>query len=104
MESKTAATSVHLLDKEYLVACPEDERDGLLRSARYLNGRMKEIRDSGKVIGMDRIAVMAALNLAHDLLEQQSQGVRCGHDLDARMRALRERVDAVLHRERQLEL
>lgn len=104
MDPKTAATSVQLLDKEYLVACPEDERDGLLRSARYLNIRMKEIRDSGKVIGMDRIAVMAALNIAHDLLEQQSQGARCGRDLGTRMRALRERVDAVLHQDRQLEL
>ena len=102
MDTRTAAVSVRLLDKEYLVACPEDEQDGLLRAARYLNARMKEIRDSGKVIGMDRIAVMVALNIAHDLLQQQSQRTQYGRNL-GRVRALRERVDEVLHEGRQLE-
>jgi len=104
VDAKTAAVSVQILDKEYLVACPEDERDDLMRTARFLNGRMREIRDSGKVIGMDRIAVMAALNIAHDLLQQQSQGARYGRSFGTRVRALRERVDAVLHQDRQLEL
>jgi len=60
--------SIHILDKEYLVACPEDERQDLLASADYLDKKMREIRDSGKVVGQDRLAVMAALNIAHELL------------------------------------
>lgn len=104
MDTGSEAVSVRLLDKEYLVACPEDEQDGLLRAARYLNGRMKEIRDGGKVIGIDRIAVMVALNIAYDLLQQQSQRTRYGHNFGVRVHALCERVDEVLHEGGQLEL
>ena len=57
--------SVRILEKEYMVACQPEERNELLDSAEFLNGRMREIRDSGKIVGLDRIAVMAALNLAH---------------------------------------
>ena len=52
------------MEKEYVVACPYEERSALLDAAEFLNGRMREIRDSGKVVGLDRIAVMVALNLA----------------------------------------
>ncbi len=61
--------SVHILDKEYQVACAEEERDGLLHAADFVNRRMKEIRDRGNVIGTDRIAVVTALNVAHELLQ-----------------------------------
>ena len=57
------------MEKEYVVACPYEERSALLDAAEFLNGRMREIRDSGKVVGLDRIAVMAALNLAHEFLK-----------------------------------
>jgi cell division protein ZapA len=59
---------VKILDKEYLVACDEDEKDVLLASARYLNDKMTDVRETGKVVGMDRIAVMTALNLAHEVV------------------------------------
>jgi cell division protein ZapA len=68
MNKDPGAMKVYILDKEYLVACPEEERDALRESAKYLNDRMTEIRGSGKVVGMDRIAVMAALNLAHEVV------------------------------------
>jgi cell division protein ZapA len=85
------AIKVYILDKEYLVACPDDERDALEASAKYLNERMMEIRTSGKVVGIDRIAVMAALNLAHEIVESganadelESYTARIGH-LNARI-------------------
>jgi len=64
---------VTILDREFLVACPPEERAGLLESAQILSDRMREIRDSGKIVGMDRIAVMAALNLTHELLQAQRE-------------------------------
>ncbi len=73
MNSATEPVKVNILDKEYLIACPEDEREGLLRAASFLNRRMKEIRDTGKVVGADRIAVMAALNISHELLQMESR-------------------------------
>ena len=63
-EDRVARVSVRLLDREYQVACPSDERSDLLDSAEYLDAKMREVRDSGKVVGLDRIAVISALNIA----------------------------------------
>ncbi|MES2675463.1 MAG: cell division protein ZapA [Pseudomonadota bacterium] len=60
---------VKILDKEYQVACPREERQALIESAQLLDDRMRAIRGSGAVIGLERIAVMAALNLSHELLQ-----------------------------------
>lgn len=60
---------VKILDKEYQVACPREERQALIESAHLLDERMKAIRGTGAVIGLERIAVMAALNLSHELLQ-----------------------------------
>lgn len=63
--------TVRILDRDYQVGCPPEERESLIKAADYLNQRMEEIRDSGRVVGMDRIAVMVALNLAHQYLEAE---------------------------------
>lgn len=60
---------ITILDKEYRVACPANERESLERSARHLDAKMREIRNTGKVIGNDRVAVMAAINITHELLQ-----------------------------------
>lgn len=66
---------VKILEKEYQVACPREERQALQQSAQLLDERMKAIKSSGAVIGLERIAVMAALNLSHELLQAKtSQG------------------------------
>ena len=69
MAEKSTTVEVDILDKEYLVACPEDAREALERAARHLDSKMREIRSSGKVYGTERIAVMAALNITHELLQ-----------------------------------
>jgi len=107
MSTEPARVSVRILDKEYFVACPHDERAALLDAAEFLNGRMREIRDTGKVVGLDRIAVMAALNLANELLrvrDQGSQGAQVTAAAVSRVRAARERTEAALARHKQLEL
>lgn len=71
-EREVARISVRILEKEYFVACPYEERSDLLDSAEFLNTKMREIRDSGKVVGLDRIAVMAALNLANEVLRARA--------------------------------
>lgn len=63
---------VKILDKEYQVACPREERQALQQSAQLLDERMKAIKNTGAVIGLERIAVMAALNLSHELLQAKS--------------------------------
>lgn len=64
-ESKTVTVSI--LDKDYQIACPPDEREALHSAAAELDERMRVIRNAGSVVGLDRIAVMAALNLCHEL-------------------------------------
>lgn len=96
--------SVHILDKDYLVACGEDEHEELLASARYLDRKMREIRDGGKVIGADRIAVMAALNIAHELLTREAPRAAPDASVATRLKGLQERVEEALSKARQLEL
>jgi cell division protein ZapA len=91
--------TVQILDKEYCIACPSDERNNLESAARYLDGKMREIRSSGKVIGADRVAVMAALNITHDLLhKQQHLDQQAGASRD-QLRSLLDRVDSALARD-----
>ncbi|MCQ3828776.1 cell division protein ZapA [Microbulbifer elongatus] len=66
------SVAVTILDKEYRVACAEDEQAGLQASAKLLNERMAKIRNGGTVIGAERIAVMAALNIAHELIQAKA--------------------------------
>lgn len=72
MSSKPTPVEVKILEKEFLVACPAEEKESLLSAADYLSDKMREIRNSGKVIGNDRIAIMAALNITHEMLQNRS--------------------------------
>lgn len=104
MSDMFAHVSVRILEKEYQVACPADERTALLDSAEILNNRMREIRDSGKVVGLDRIAVMAALNMANELLAAQKKEQVIDDAVGNRIRVLSDRVESVLGNTQQLEL
>ncbi|EAQ96421.1 cell division protein ZapA [Congregibacter litoralis] len=112
--------SVTILEKEYQVACPKDQQAELLLSARHLDEQMRAIRATGKVIGLERIAVMAALNISHELLQARN-GVAAG-DKDkatesnktgdkkvdaadtASIAGLNAKLDEALHQLRQLEI
>jgi len=102
--TEPARVSVRILEKEFFVACPHEERAALLDAAEFLNSRMREIRDSGKVVGLDRIAVMVALNLANDLLRIREEQSRVTSSTLTRVRAARERAESALVRNQQLEL
>ena len=103
MTDMYAHVSVRILEKEYQVACPANERTDLLDSAEMLNAKMREIRDSGKVVGLDRIAVMAALNMANELLKVQAKDEALESTLGPRLKVLNERVETILGNQ-QLEL
>ena len=103
-DKESTAVTVRILDKEYFVSCPADERSDLLDSAEYLNKKMREIRDTGKVVGADRIAVMAALNMANELLRLRRQDSEIQGQVTGRVKQMRERVESALQRTRQLDL
>jgi cell division protein ZapA len=102
--SEPARVSVRILEKEYFVACPHEERAALLDAAEFLNGRMREIRDSGKIVGLDRIAVMAALNLAHEVITLRARETGTEQELGHRLKTMRERLESSLQKGQQLEL
>lgn len=99
-----AHVNVKILEKEYQISCPAEERKALVDSAELLNSKMREIRDSGKVVGLDRIAVMAALNMANELIAADGVGSRLESEAKGKVRAMRERVESALESGQQLEL
>jgi cell division protein ZapA len=96
MPSTTTQVSVRILDKEYQFACPEEERAALLQSADHLDRVMREIRAGGRVVGLDRIAVMAALNMANELLAQRDAQGDVAETVTRRVRELHDRLVDVL--------
>ena len=104
MTQMYAHVNVKILDKEYQVACKTSERADLLDSAELLNMKMLEIRDSGKVSGLDRIAIMAALNLANELTQLRDVEESLESDAAVRIQAMRERVESALQFGQQLEI
>ena len=87
---------VMILGREYRVACGAGEQESLLRAVAHLDARMREIRDAGKVAGMDRIAVMAALNIAHELLQLKQTSTQHDSAVGGELDALKHRLDAML--------
>ena len=95
--NNSATVAVTILDKEYRVACSEDEQPGLQASAKLLNERMARIRNSGTVIGAERIAVMAALNIAHELIQAKADLARQPVE-EQMLDRLHEKVQAALEK------
>ena len=98
------AVSITILGKEYLIACPEYGRGDLIKSADYLDKKMREIRDAGKVIGTDRIAVMAALNITNELLHENKGSGGTPTEVEGRIKNMQQKIEEALFRSRQLEL
>ena len=96
--------SVQILDKEYLISCEDSEREQLHTAVTFLNMKMKEVKDSGKVIGAERIAVMTALNIAHDLLAYKRQNADYTNSIDRTIQRLRNKLDEALTNGKQLEI
>lgn len=94
--SVTKSIAVKILGKEYQISCPEDQTHHLIDAALLLDGRMKEIRSSGRVIGSERIAVMAALNLAHELLSLKSNAQQNLNDTEKRLGIMYEKIEEAL--------
>tara|TARA_B110000211_G_C13786036_1_gene424112 strand:+ start:157 stop:474 length:318 start_codon:yes stop_codon:yes gene_type:complete len=97
---------VKLLDKEYQVACPSGQQQALVRSANYLDSQMRNIRSTGKVIGLERIAVMAALNISNELLQQDpdSSEIAPAAPNGSQVKNLNDKLDEALNRFRQMEI
>ncbi len=104
MSKSQAQVSIRILEKEYQVACPAAEEPDLIAAADLLNQSMRDIRDRGKVVGLDRVAVMAALNLANEVLKFRSRDEELNNSFGSRIESLRDKLDTALGNSKQLSL
>jgi cell division protein ZapA len=91
--SQSKGVDVNIMGREFTVSCTDEERPGLINAVNFLDKKMRDIRDSGKIIGVERIAIMAALNLAHELLNAKSGNVDVG-DIKRRISQMQEQIDS----------
>ncbi|MES9829304.1 MAG: cell division protein ZapA [Candidatus Thiodiazotropha sp.] len=104
MSNDQLPVTVNILDKEYRISCLPEERESLLQAAAYLDGQMREIRQNGRIIGTERVAVMAALNIANDLLSSQQSKENGSQNISRRIKNLQEKIEIALNTTNQLEL
>ncbi len=93
--SSAKAVDIKIMGREFTISCTDDERESLLDAVSYLNKKMSEIGNSGKVIGVERIAITAALNLSHDLLSAKNGNVDVG-DIKRRINIMQDSIDVQL--------
>lgn len=95
MKEANDGVVINILGKEYMVACPAEERESLVSAAAYLERKLREVQASGKVIGTERAAIMVALNITHELLELRTRG-GLSEDATQKLRLLRSKIDNAL--------
>ena len=96
MSSPTESVSISILDRDYQFTCPPDERDALRAAALHLDDKMREVKSAGNLMALERIAVMAALNLSDELLKLRAQDQRRKEQVDQRIRTLADELDDAL--------
>ena len=96
MESPSETTVVTILDKEYRISCPAEQTEALHSAARYLSDKMRDIRSAGKVIGVERIAVMAALNISYELMHTRDNAESEKNETQDHINELLSKLDGAL--------
>lgn len=96
MSISKVPVTVSILDKEYKISCPEGEHESLLISASHVSDTMKKIKEGGKALGAERVAVMAAINIAHELVELKKHGMD-NPDVSSQIDAIQTSIDSVLN-------
>ncbi|MDD9890360.1 MAG: cell division protein ZapA [Gammaproteobacteria bacterium] len=104
MSDSPSAVQVKILDKEYQVNCPPSDQEALLKSARYLDENMRKIKGRGNIHGAEKIAVMAALNITHDMLRKNRLINETRHVTAQQVKGLEDKIDTALATSRQLEI
>ncbi len=101
MISKSKGTKITLGGRSFVVACEEDKQPILAAAVEMVENKIEEVQKNGKVIGLDRCALLAALNIASELLEEQTQ-VHSSGDLGSQLQRMSSKIDAVIEEQNQL--
>jgi len=102
MSKEARGLDVDIMGREFRVSCTEEERRDLLKAVDYLNAKMREIRDTGKVIGVERIAIMAALNITHEYLSTRMDGGFDVGEFKRRMLSMQATIDQAMNSQDEL--
>ena len=102
MSAEPKGLQITLMGRQYRVACADEEQEGLLKAVDFLNKRMQAVRDNGKVIGQERIAIMAALNIAHEFLTTKVGGGFDIAEIKRRMAGMETVIDRALSEQDEL--
>jgi len=102
MSADPKGLQITLMGRQYRVACAPDEQEGLLKAVDYLDRKMQEVRDNGKVIGHERIAIMAALNIAHEFLTTKVGGAFDIAEIKRRMASMETVLERALSEQNEL--
>jgi cell division protein ZapA len=103
-ENVPGTVVVRIFDKEYQVSCPPSEQEALLKSARYLDENMRKIKGRGNIHGLEKISVMAALNITHEMLSKSLQLNESRHQTAQQIKYLEDKLDRSLQANRQIEI
>lgn len=95
MSGPIHTVDINIMGRDFTVSCTDSERQGLLDAVGFLDKKMCEIRDAGKVVSVERIAIMAALNIAHELLSAKSGGIDIG-GIKRTILNMQDQIDAVI--------
>ena len=103
MSQEPKPVNIKILDKDYLISCTDEEREQLYTAAKYLNNKLQELKNSGKVIGTERIAVMAALNITNEYLAYRQENSNYSHNVDIAIRRIQDKISDALTKDGGLE-
>jgi cell division protein ZapA len=104
MAQEVDTVSINILGREYQISCPPAEEEALRKSAKYLDKQMEKVKSRGSTLTFEKLAVMAALNICHELLQQSQQAETSESDYIDKVRSLQEKIEAALQNSRQIEI
>ncbi|MEX2367507.1 MAG: cell division protein ZapA [Pseudohongiellaceae bacterium] len=104
MSSEVDSVNITILGKEYQISCPPEEEEALRKSARYLDEQMARIKSRGSILGFEKIAVMAALNISHELLKKSRMVAESETGSQQDLKQLEDKIDLALQATRQMEI
>jgi cell division protein ZapA len=96
MSGTSIPVNLHILEKDYVVACPEKERETLMASAQYLNNKLQEVRDGGKLVNTERMVIVSALNIIHESLQDKQQQENDMHIFNEKVERLQKKIELAL--------
>lgn len=104
MSSEVDTVSITILGRSYQITCPPEEEESLRKSARYLDKQMEKVKSRGSTLAFEKVAVMAALNICHELLQASQQAESSENTSLEKIQSLQDKIDIALQSSRQIEI